>query len=62
MRVLRAALCAAALLVSLMLVPVPSVANGALAIGACGAYGFARGYAGPTQAEAAALAKCGGKN
>jgi hypothetical protein len=37
-------------------------ANGALAIGACGAYGYARGYANPAQAEAAALARCSGKH
>jgi hypothetical protein len=62
MRVLRVALCAAALPVVSMLVPATAVANGALAIGACGAYGYARGYANSAQAEAAALAKCSGKN
>jgi hypothetical protein len=62
MRAFRAALCAAILPALMMLVPAPAVANGALAIGACGAYGFARGYANPAQAEAAALARCSGRN
>lgn len=62
MRAFGAALCAAALSVLLMFAPTPAFANGALAIGACGAYGYARGYANPAQAEAAALAKCSGKH
>ena len=62
MRVFRAALCGAVLAVSLTLAPASALANGALAIGACGAYCYARGYANPAQAEAAALAKCTGKH
>ncbi len=62
MRAFRAALFAAFLPALTMLVPVSAVANGALAIGACGAYGFASGYTNPAKAEAAALAKCSGKN
>lgn len=62
MRALRAALCAAALSVLSMLGSTSTLANGALVIGACGAYGYARGYANPAQAEAAALAKCNGKH
>lgn len=62
MRALRAAFRAAILPTLMMLYPASAVANGALAVGACGAYGFARGYANPAQAEAAALAKCSGKN
>jgi hypothetical protein len=62
MRALRAALGAAILPTLMMLDPASAFANGALAVGACGAYGFARGYANPAQAEAAALAKCSGKN
>jgi hypothetical protein len=62
MRAFRAARWVAALLVVSMSAPLPALANGALAIGACGAYGYARGYATPRLAEAAALAKCHGKN
>ena len=36
-------------------------AAGALAVGVCGAYGFAIDYGGPDQAQTAALAKCSGK-
>jgi hypothetical protein len=53
MRAFRAAFYAAILPALMMLNPVSAFANGALAIGACGAYGFARGYANPAQAEAA---------
>jgi uncharacterized protein DUF4189 len=36
-------------------------AAGALAVGTCGAYGFAIDYSGPDQAQTAALRKCSGK-
>lgn len=62
MRALRAALGAAIFSALMMLAPASATANGALAVGACGAYGFARGYSNPARAEAAALAKCSGKN
>jgi hypothetical protein len=62
MRVLRAGLAAAiAAVLAVISAASPAFANGALAIGACGAYGFARGYADPARAEAAALAKCTGQ-
>lgn len=62
MRALRAAMWAGSVLVLSLCASTPAQANGALAIGACGAYGYARGYANPAQAEAAALAKCSGKH
>jgi hypothetical protein len=36
-------------------------AAGALAVGKCGAYGFAIDFGGPDQAQTAALGKCSGK-
>ena len=36
-------------------------AAGALAVGVCGAYGFAIDFVGPDQAQTAALRKCSGK-
>lgn len=57
MRVFRAAIVAALLVV----LSTPVLANGALAIGTCGAFGYARGYASSAQAESAALAKCSGQ-
>jgi hypothetical protein len=62
MRALRAALCAAIFLTTTILIQAPATANGALAIGACGAYGYASGYAAMSQAEKEALSKCSGKN
>jgi hypothetical protein len=61
MRALRGGLRAAIAVACLVFWPASVFANGALAIGACGAYGFAHGYASPAQAEAAALAKCTGQ-
>lgn len=52
----RAVVAAVLLMVSISV----GLANGALAIGSCGAFGYARGYADPAKAEAAALAKCHG--
>ncbi|HWV51264.1 DUF4189 domain-containing protein [Pseudorhodoplanes sp.] len=62
MRALRAAFCAATFLTTTILVHAPASAHGALAIGACGAYGFSRGYAATSQAEKEALSRCSGKN
>jgi hypothetical protein len=61
MRAFRAGLCVAIAAALAVAWPAPVFANGALAIGSCGAYGFARGYASAAQAEAAALAKCSGQ-
>lgn len=62
MRAVRASLCAATLAALVIICSASAFANGALAVGSCGAYGYARGYASPAQAEAAALAKCSGRN
>lgn len=61
MRALSATI-GAALLIAPTLMPAAVLADGALAIGGCGAYGYARGYASPALAKAAALAKCSGRN
>jgi len=61
MRALSATI-GAALLIAPTLMPAAVLADGVLAIGGCGAYGYARGYASPALAKAAALAKCSGRN
>jgi Domain of unknown function (DUF4189) len=58
--VIRAGVCAAAVIGGLSSSAAPPQAAGALAIGACAAYGYAIDYPTPQQAKAAALKKCDG--
>jgi hypothetical protein len=57
---LRTSLCAAVAAVALFAFSVTAHAAGALAIGACAAYGFAYDYPSAEAAQAAALEKCAG--
>ncbi len=56
-RLLAAAICAA---IQIVLVPVAAHAAGALAVGSCGAYGFAYDFGQEQAARTAALRKCTG--
>ena len=56
---LRAAFGAAAVLGLLSFNPLPANAAGALAVGACAAYGYAYDYPSSARAQAAAVEKCG---
>ena len=61
MRIARAICCVVATAALLLANSTPSRAAGALAIGACAAYGFAYDYPTSETAEAAALEKCTGE-
>lgn len=61
MRAVRAGLAVVLTAVVAIVFSTSTFANGALAIGACGAFGFAHGYASAAEAKAEALAKCAGK-
>jgi hypothetical protein len=60
MHFVRTSLCAVFAAVALFAVSTAANAAGALAIGACAAYGYAYDYSSAKEAQAAALAKCAG--